>query len=105
MKPIKLIIIFLFIVLSARAQDQKELTYFYIEDLSTESYTKWMHSLDNSIQSTIQYTCIPAKIIGVDIKNSSTIKEKLSLVYKEFDLIKLTTKEAEKKCASTRNLK
>ncbi len=102
---IKLIILFLFIVLSARAQDKKELTYFYIEDLSTESYTKWIHSLDNSIQSTIQYTCIPAKLIGVDSKNSDIIKEKLSLVYKEFDLIKLTIREAEKKCANTRNLK
>jgi len=78
--------------------------YSYMENLTTESYANWYKSLDAQTQSYVQFTCIPAKIIGVSKSNSKLFTTHLKTHYKSVEKIELTLSEAEKKCANQRKL-
>ncbi|PCI99007.1 MAG: hypothetical protein COB15_04920 [Flavobacteriales bacterium] len=85
-----------------RAEEKEELTYFYIENLSTETYKIWVGSISKTTQSKIQYACIPIKIIGVKKADVELLKRKLKIIYSKIQQTDLTQKEAESKCANLR---
>lgn len=94
---------FLFSHQEIRAQDKEiELAYFHINDLSVKSYSDWLSSSDESLNSSIKYTCIPAKIIGIKKEDFNLFEIKLKSRYTSVKQVVLTRKEAERKCASIR---
>ena len=86
-----------------QAQEKTDLTYFYVNDLTVESYGKWFKTMEKKIQLKLDYACIPAKIIGVKKEDVVLLKSKLSATYKVIKEIKLTQEEAEQKCATQRS--
>ena len=83
--------------------EKNKLTYFYIEDLSVNSYGKWLNTMDKSSQEEITYACIPAKIIGIKKEYAKKLEIRLKSSYKTIKRIELTPEEAEKKCANQRD--
>ena len=99
--------VMLLIVLSSfsiKAQSGQDIAFYYVENLTSESYTSWITSLGKKEAISVVYACIPANIIGVKIE----FKKQFSLSIKNTNLhiksIDISEKEANGKCASKRKL-
>ena len=89
---------------SLHAQSSEKLIYFYVEDLTVENYQELTHTGgEKSAKIAINYTCIPAKIIGVTKKQAKSLESALKSTNKAIQRIELTREEAEQKCANQRS--
>jgi len=85
------------------AQVKQKLVYFYIENLTVESYNELFVNEEGKSKIKITYSCIPAKIIGVEKESAKRIESKLKSAAKFIQRKELTAEEAEKMCANQRS--
>ena len=87
-----------------KAQEKGEAIYFLVENLSSSNYSSWFNSLEELDRPFVSFTCVPAKIIGIQ----EDFEEKFKTTSKQmsFQIKKLEIKreEAELKCANQRKL-
>jgi len=101
---IGIVLLVLLSSLAIKAQSGRDIDFYYIEKLTSESYSSWITSLERNEAISVVYSCIPANIIGI----KGDFKEQLSLSLKNANLnfksIAISEKEAIEKCASKRKL-
>lgn len=99
-------VIFLGTTLQIKGQStQKEkLVFFYIDDLTIESYSNWVKSTGEAEGLSSLYVCIPAKIIGIKSEKVKLLKTKLNSTFSSIKRVELSQLEAEQKCANQRTL-
>jgi len=100
--PLTILLITIALSFKAIAQDKNETTYFFIEDLTSKSYSKLIANMNSSMRSAITYTCVPAKIIAISNINISLFKKEIASTHNKVTQIELSQKEAEAKCAAQR---
>jgi hypothetical protein len=99
-------VLFLGITLQTKGQDEQKdkLIYYYIEDLTVESFSTWVKSTEKTEELSSLYVCIPAKIIGVKSEKAKLLKTKLNSTFTSIKRVELSQLEAEQKCANQRTL-
>jgi hypothetical protein len=94
----------LFLSFLIKAQEKGEVTYFLVEDLSSENYSFWYNSLTEEDKTSVFYTCVPAKIIGVKESFTEKFISTTELWKSAIKKLKITSNEVELKCAEQRKL-
>ncbi len=97
----------LFFVLACtntQAQDNQKIAYYKIEKLTVETLKSWYEATNLELKSYVVYTCIPAKIIGINSTKASMVIESIRLHFNNVEEIKITNEEAIKVCSSNRKL-
>ncbi len=90
--------------LIAKAQSENDVAYYYVENLTSESYSNWVLSLEKLDDASVVYACVPANILGVMTSFEERFKLTIAKVNLRAKRVQITKKEALEKCASKRKL-
>ena len=74
------------------------------EYLNSLTKFNWLKNEGASIAQSIDYTCIPAKIIGIKTSQKQAVKAQLINTFTTVKEINISTEQAAQKCASKRQI-
>jgi len=99
-----MLLFIVFNVTITKAQTEN-VEYYYIDNITTETYKEWSNTLDLNVKSALIYTCFPAKIIGIKGEYAQQFLKMYQKSFKSIKRLDISSKEAEGKCASNRKFK